>query len=53
MNLISDKQVCNNAFYFEICILQTLKQMGYINEDALKSIIEIASEDYRATIILN
>lgn len=53
MNLISDKQVCNNAFYFEICILQTLKQMGYINEDALKSIVEIASEDYGATMILS
>ena len=53
MNLISDKQVCNNAFYFEICILQTLKQMGYINEDALKSIVYISSDVYGGTIFLN
>ena len=52
MNLHIDKPICNNAFYFEICMLNTLKQMGYISEKAFKSIVEIAEEDYNATLYL-
>lgn len=52
MNLYTENQVSNNAFYFEICMLNTLKQMGYISEKAFKSIVEIAEEDYNATLYL-
>lgn len=53
MNLINEKQNCNNAYYFEICILQSLMNIGYISEKDYNSIAEIAAEDYEATLLLN
>lgn len=53
MNLVNEKHNCNNAYYFEICILQSLVHMGYINEKDYNSIAEIAAEDYEATLLLN
>lgn len=53
MNLVNEKQSCNNAYYFEICILRLLKQMGCISEKELESISEIAAEDYGNTLLLN
>lgn len=53
MNLINDKQSCNNAYYYEICILRLLKQIGCIGEKELDGISKIAAEDYKATLLLN
>lgn len=53
MNLVNEKQSCNNAYYFEVCILRLLSQMNYISETALKNISEIAAEDYGSTLLLN
>lgn len=53
MNYINNIESKNNAFYFEICILQVLVHMGYINEKDYYSIAEIAAEDYESTILLN
>lgn len=50
MNEVKSK---NNAFYFEICILQSLVHMGYISERDYKIIAEIVAEDYEATLLLN
>lgn len=52
MNCINDSDSKNNAFYFEFCILQILRSMGYINGDAFESLTEIAEEDYKSTLIL-
>ena len=53
MNLINEKHNCNNAYYFEICILQSLVHMGYISKKDYNIIAEIAAEDYEATLLLN
>lgn len=53
MNLVNEKQSCNNAYYFEICILRLLNQMGCISEKELDDISQIAAEDYGATLLLN
>ena len=53
MNLVNEKQNCNNAYYFEICILQSLVHMVYISEKDYNSIAEIAADDYEATLLLN
>ncbi len=53
MNYINNIESKNNAFYFEICILQALVHMGYISERDYYSIAEIAAEDYESTILLN
>lgn len=53
MNLVSEKQSFNNAYYFEVCILRLLKQMGCISEKELDGISQIAAEDYKATLLLN
>ena len=43
----------NSAFYQEVCILRLLAQMGYLDEKAFQSIVQIAAEDSGATLILN
>lgn len=53
MNLVNEKQSCNNAYYFEVCILHVLKQMGCISEKEFNGISQIAAEDYGATLLLN
>lgn len=53
MNLVNEKQSCNNAYYFEICILRLLNQMGCISEKELDDISQIAAEDYGATLLFN
>ena len=52
MNCINDSGSQNNAFYFEFCILQMLKSMEYIDEDAFDNLTKIAEEDYKSTLIL-
>ena len=53
MNLVNENQSCNNAYYFEICILQSLCRMGYISQKDYNGIAEIAYEDYESTLLLN
>lgn len=52
MNYINSDNNKNSAFYFEFCILQILRSMGYINGDAFESLAKIAEEDYKSTLIL-
>lgn len=53
MSCMNEVKSKNNAFYFEICILQSLVHMGYISEKDYNSIAEIAAEDYEANLLLN
>lgn len=51
--IISEKAKSNSAFYYEVCMLRLLYNMGYLNEQDLNGIIKIASEDYGASLILD
>lgn len=51
--IISEKTKSNSAFYYEVCMLKLLSDMGYLNEKDLNGIIKIASEDYGASLILD
>ncbi len=53
MNCMNEVKSKNNAFYFEICILQSLVYMGYISERDYSCIAEIAAKDYESTLLLN
>lgn len=48
-----EKTKSNSAFYYEVCMLRLLYNMGYLNEKDLNGIIKIASEDYGASLILD
>lgn len=48
-----EKEKSNNAFYYEVCMLKLLADMGYLNEKDLTGIVKIASEDYGASLILD
>lgn len=50
---ISEKTKSNSAFYYEVCMLKILSDMGYLNEKDLNGIIKIASEDYGASLVLD
>ena len=50
---MNELQSMNSAFYQEVCILRLLAQMGYLDEKAFQSIIQIAAEDSGVTLILN
>ncbi len=47
------KEKSNSAFYYEVCMLRLLADMGYLNEKDLNGIIKIASEDYKASLVLD
>ena len=51
--IISEKAKSNSAFYYEVCMLKLLSDMGYLNEKDLNAIIKIASEDYGASLVLD
>ncbi len=51
--IISEKTKSNSAFYYEVCMLKLLSDMGYLNKKDLNGIIKIASEDYGASLILD
>ena len=51
--MTKENQSVNSAFYQEVCILRLLAQMGYLDEHALRGIVQIAAEDSGATLILN
>lgn len=42
----------HDSFYYEVCMLKLLSDMGYLNEKDLNAIIKIASEDYGASLVL-
>lgn len=46
-------EIKNNAFYYEICLLRILAEMGYLDNKAVDGIAKIAEEDYKATIIVD
>lgn len=48
-----EKEKSNNAFYYEVCMLKLLDDMGYLNEKDLNGIVKIASEDYQASLVLD
>ncbi len=50
---ISEKTKSNSAFYYEVCMLKILSDMGYLNEKDLNGIIKIASDDYGASLVLD
>ncbi len=50
---ISEKTKSNSAFYYEVCMLKLLSDMGYLNEKDLKGIVKIASDDYGASLVLD
>lgn len=47
------KEKSNSAFYYEVCMLRLLADMGYLNEKDLNAIIKIASDDYGASLVLD
>lgn len=51
--IVSEKTKSNSAFYYEVCMLKLLSDMGYLNEKDLNAIIKIASEDYGASLVLD
>lgn len=51
--IVSEKPKSNSAFYYEVCILKLLSDMGYLNEKGLNGLIKIASEDYGASLVLD
>lgn len=48
-----EKEKSNSAFYYEVCMLRLLSDMGYLNEKDLKGIVKIASDDYGASLVLD
>lgn len=48
-----EKAKSNSAFYYEVCMLRLLYNMGYLNEQDLNGIIKIASDDYGASLVLD
>ncbi len=51
--IFSEKAKSNSAFYYEVCMLRLLSDMGYLNEKDLKGIVKIASDDYGASLVLD
>lgn len=48
---MNEKQTQQNAaYYWEVCILKRMLQMGFINRSAFEGICRIAAEDYGATL---
>ena len=39
--IFSEKAKSNNAFYYEVCMLKLLSDMGYLNEKDLKHLFEL------------
>ena len=50
---MAERNKCDNALYFEICILRTLVRMGYFDKAAFEAIVRIAAEDYGSNLVLS
>ena len=48
-----EKAKSNSAFYYEVCMLRLLYDMGYLNKKDLNGIIKIASDDYGTSLVLD
>lgn len=48
-----EKSKSNSAFYYEVCMLRLLYDMGYLNEKDLIGIVKIASDDYGSSLVLD
>lgn len=42
----------NNAFFYEVCMLNFLVRIGCLTEKEKVGIMKIAAEDYNATLFL-
>ena len=51
--IFPEKAKSYSAFYYEVCMLKLLSDMGYLNEKDLNAINKIASEDYGASLVLD
>ena len=46
-------EIKNTSFYYEICALKRLLNMGYITHQAYEEVKKIAAEEYNSTLILS
>lgn len=51
--ITTEKKNLDSAFYYEVCVLRILEQMGYLDHEALTSITLIAAEDYGSNIVID
>ena len=51
--ITAEKQKADSAFYYEVCLLRLLGEMGYLDEKALDGIVLIAAEDYGTSFLLD
>lgn len=53
MRNIAEKQKTDSAFYHEVCLLRLLARMGYLDDQTLRGVVEIAAEDYGSPLVLD
>ena len=51
--MTTEKEIRNNAFYQEICILRLLRNIGMLTQKEFADIVKIAAEDYNANLRTN
>ena len=51
--ITAEKQKADSAFYYELCLLHLLGEMGYLDEKALDGIVQLAAEDYGTSLLLD
>ena len=51
--MTTEKEIRNNAFYHEICILRLLRDIGMLTQKEYVGIVKIAAEDYNANLKTN
>lgn len=50
---VSENTKSSSAFYYEVCMLKLLFDMGFLNEKELNGIVKIASDDYGSSLVLD
>lgn len=51
--MTTKKEIRNNAFYHEICLLRLLRDIGMLTQKEFEGVVKIAAEDYKASIKIN
>lgn len=51
--MTTEKEIRNNAFYHEVCILRLLRDIGMLTQKEYAGIVKIAAEDYNANLKTN
>lgn len=51
--ITAEKEKADSAFYYEVCLLRLLGEMGYLDEKALDGIVQIAAKDYGTSLLLD